>query len=258
MPKCPVRDKDMRITKGGFEVCNSWYEIDEECLSKNLFFQQEKEVGTLVEDLPPYEAFIRCIMEREHRETGIPYSRMWLGGNGKGGSMAAYIGLNMPREKKIGGILNIGGHRLFPNSGTFQLAEHNRDVPVLLSNDPMHLQNGRVWGLARSVGSDPWGPYYENAVDYLRFERNTDDPLDVLRPGEQPIEYGYCLPKFESYLVPDILTRIAFKNPDEQSLEEVQDTLYRAGLHRRAKNCKTREEMLDFYRAFLLDEIDGP
>lgn len=80
------------------------------------------------------------IMDKENTEQGIPYKKMILGGFSQGGALSLFTGLQLPPEKRVGGILCMSGYLVARHKFKLEKRGDVASTPILHmhgTQDPM-------------------------------------------------------------------------------------------------------------------------
>ena len=81
---------------------------------------------------------IQGILEKEHKDSGIPYNRMVLSGFSQGGAMSLYTGLQLNPDQQLAGVVVMSGY--LAGAKRFALSEAGKKTPVFHGHgtaDPM-------------------------------------------------------------------------------------------------------------------------
>lgn len=111
IPTAPSRP----VTINGGAIMPAWYDIRDF-------------VNNSAEGIEANMAVITSILDDEHA-LGIPYSRMVLAGFSQGAALSLFLGLQLPIEKKLGGLLVMSGY--LPGTDRFTLTNGMETIRIL-------------------------------------------------------------------------------------------------------------------------------
>ena len=103
LPTAPSRG----VTINNGAVGTAWYDV------KGI-------TDTFSEGIDDSARMVEGLLDAEH-SAGIPYSRMVLAGFSQGGALSLFTGLQLPAEKKLGGIVVMSGY--LAGSGRFTITK---------------------------------------------------------------------------------------------------------------------------------------
>ena len=178
------------------------------------------------------------ILEKEHSNTGLPYSRMVLAGFSQGGALSLFTGLQMPSEQKLAAVVVMSGY--LPAAKSFKLTPGLEDTPVLHchgSLDPM-VQIGMATKSREHVME-------AGAKDYELKQYPIQHTVS-------PAEIADVLKFLQSKLPPDDTCRIKVKEPSEMSVKELKAAIRQANLGSKAVGLMEKSEfvrLLEDHRA---------
>lgn len=162
-------------------------------------------------------ATLRSILDNEHKTTGLPYTRMAVGGFSQGGALALFTGLSMPSgDQKLAGIVLMSGY--LPGAAMFRLTPGLESTPVLHchgTDDPL-------------VTFDKAG----KSREYVTGQGATDYTIKSY-PGMQhtvlPREIVDVFEFFKKILPVDDSVCVKVKAPEEMSVKELKAAIRKAG-----------------------------
>ena len=178
---------------------------------------------------------IISILEAEHEETQLPYDRMVLSGFSQGGALSLYTGLQVPKEKKLAGVLVMSGY--LAGSKQFSLSEVGRNIPTLHCHgtaDPMvaYAMAEKTKQLLTSSGH----------------ENYTLKPYPNMQHTVVPEEIQDALEFLNTVIPPDPSCNVKAKSPDEMSVKELKAAIKAGGLGAQAVGLTEKRELIDLLK----------
>jgi predicted esterase len=125
---------EIPVTLNGNEKMHSWYDITGLSPEDNV---NAKGIDRSV-------ARVQKILEEENA-LGLPYSRLAVMGFSQGGALSLYSGLQLPIDKKLGGIIVLSGY--IPGTKTFKLTKGMETVPVLHCHGDSDVVVDKTWAM---------------------------------------------------------------------------------------------------------------
>mmetsp|Transcript_7701 Transcript_7701/g.11060 ORF Transcript_7701/g.11060 Transcript_7701/m.11060 type:complete len:348 (-) Transcript_7701:251-1294(-) len=187
------------------------------------------------------QARLAGILEQEHQETGLPFSRMVLGGFSQGGALSLFTGLQLSSAaQKLAGIVLMSAY--LPGAQKFQLTSGLEDTPILHCHgtaDPLVLftMAAKSKELVVSKGAQQ---YEIKSYGGLQHSVNMQEIDDVTQFIKQ-------------VLPPDDTCKITVKEPQDMSIKELKAAIRKAGLTAQAKGFMEKSEFIQLVR----DHRDG-
>jgi lysophospholipase-2 len=178
------------------------------------------------------------ILDAEHQSTKLPYDRMMLMGFSQGGAMSLFTGMQLPKEKKLGGIVVMSGY--LPARAQFALTPGLEETPILHCHgeaDPM-VQIGMARRSHEVVKNELGASQYELKTYAGLVHTVSMDELQDVQNFIQKI-----LP------APDV----PMKDPSEMSVKELRAAIRRAGIGQKAVGLMEKPEFVKL----LKDHRDG-
>ena len=180
---------------------------------------------------------IHNILETEHANTKLKFSRMVLMGFSQGGALSLFSGLSLKPEQKLAGIIVLSGYLAARKS--FQLTEGLEDTPIFHGHgkqDPMvlHTMAQKTQMALQAIGVSN---YKLKSYDGLQHSLN---PLEI-----QDVQ-NFLLEK----IPPDSSQCIAVKDPSEMSIKELKRAIKNAGLGSRALGLMEKSEYVNLLKEF--------
>mmetsp|Transcript_22285 Transcript_22285/g.66039 ORF Transcript_22285/g.66039 Transcript_22285/m.66039 type:complete len:287 (-) Transcript_22285:1133-1993(-) len=184
---------------------------------------------------------LRAILQKEHEETGLPYSRMVLAGFSQGGALSLYTGLQLDSvDQKLAGIVVMSGYLAAAKS--FKLTSGLEVTPILHchgSADPMV-----IYDMAKKsqqhlleMGAKE---YKLRSYAGLVHSVNMEEIADVMT-------------FLQRVLPPDESCKVKLKDPSEMSVKELKAAIRKAGLGSKAVGFMEKGEFV----RLLKDHRDG-
>lgn len=182
-------------------------------------------------------ATLHSILRTEHETTGLPYSRMVLGGFSQGGALSLFTGLSLPTKEKLAGIVLMSGY--LPGAGQFKLTPGLESTPVmhchgtadpLVRFDMATKSKERVTGL----GVTDYTLKSYAGMQHTVLPKEINDVLDFLKMV-LPVDANAC---------------IKVKAPEEMSVKELKAAIRRAGLGRKAVGLCEKGEFIKLLKVY--------
>lgn len=200
----------------------SWYDIvglDERSNEKCKGIEQSRDK-------------LRAILQKEHEETGLPYSRMILAGFSQGGALGLYTGLQLESaEQKLAGIVVMSGY--LAGAKSVKLTPGLESTPILHchgSADPMVIfdmaKKSKQHVLELGVKE-----YELKSYAGLVHSVNVEEIADVLTFLQRVLpDDGSC--------------KVKLKDPSEMSVKELKAGIKKAGLGSKAIGFMEKSEFV--------------
>lgn len=172
------------------------------------------------------KAKILSILEKEHKETGLPYSRMVLAGFSQGGALSLFTGLQL--EEQLAGIVVWSGY--LPAASQIRLKQPKT----------------KIW---HGHGTqDPLVQYnLAEKTKYLLMEKgvkNYDLRSYPIPHTVSPLELRDAMEFLVSVLPPDDSFKIQLKEPSDMSIKELKNAILKAGLGSKAVGLMEKKEFV--------------
>jgi lysophospholipase-2 len=181
------------------------------------------------------KAKVKAILQKEHEETGLPYSRMVLAGFSQGGALSIFTGLQM--EEQLAGIVVWSGY--LPAASKLQVKQPKT----------------RIWH-----GHGTQDPLVQYAMaeksKYTLMEAGVEhyDLHSYPIPHTvSPAELRESLEFLSSVLPPDGSFSVQLKDPSAMSIKELKGAIRKAGLGNKAVGLMEKSEFVKL----LQDHRDG-
>ena len=176
---------------------------------------------------------IRSILEAEHQATGLPYSRMVLGGFSQGGALSLFTGMQLEggAERKLAGLLLMSGY--LPAAKQFKITPGLEDTPIL------HCHGE----------ADPMVQYVmaKKSKEHVA-ERGATNYEIKGYPGlvhsVSPEEIADVMAFLTRVLPPDDSCRVRLKDPSDMSVKELKAAIRKAGLGSKAVGLMEKSEFI--------------
>ncbi|GKZ01337.1 hypothetical protein MPSEU_001084700 [Mayamaea pseudoterrestris] len=214
LPTAPTQP----VTLNGGMRMNSWYDIvglDERSNESCVRIEESRQKVTE-------------ILNREHEENKLPYSRMVLAGFSQGGALSLYTGLQMP--EKLAGVCVLSGY--LPHAAQFKITSGSEDVPVFHGHgtqDPVvpyrMAEKSQQAVTAKGCKSYTLKSY---AVGHSIHPDELKDATEFLR-NVLPDDDSFC---------------IQLKDPSEMSIKELKAAIRKAGLQHKAVGLMEKHEFV--------------
>ncbi|KAG7352679.1 carboxylesterase [Nitzschia inconspicua] len=169
---------------------------------------------------------IKAILQKEHEETGLPYSRMLLAGFSQGGALSLFTGLQL--EEQLAGIIVWSGY--LPAASKLQLKQPNT----------------KIW---HGHGTqDPLVQYaMAEKTKYMLLEKGLKD-YDLhsypIPHTVSPAELREAMQFLLSVLPPDESFKVQLKDPSSMSIKELKGAIRKAGLGNKAVGLMEKAEFV--------------
>ena len=181
---------------------------------------------------------METILQTEHDNTGLPYSRMVLAGFSQGGALSLYTGLQF--KEKLAGIVVLSGY--LPQQGKFQITPGLEDTPVL------HLH-----GSQDPVVVYPMAELSKKALTELKGATNYELKTYPVQHTVSMEEIAEMERFLQQCLPPDDSCKIKVKAANEMSVKELKAAIKKAGLSSKAVGFMEKSEFIKL----LQDHRDG-
>jgi lysophospholipase-2 len=173
-------------------------------------------------------ARLETILQTEHSNTGLPYSRMVLAGFSQGGALSLYTGLQLETSKSLAGIVVMSGY-----------------LPAAKSCKPTQLKTP-IWHGHGTL--DPMVQYKmaEKSKERLTSLGVEDYTLESfpIQHTVSPQELAKVMAFLGKVLPPDESCRIKLKEPKEMSVKELKAGIRKAGLGQKAVGLMEKHEFI--------------
>ena len=179
------------------------------------------------------------ILEKEHAETGLAYSRMVLAGFSQGGALSLYTGLQLGAEQKLAGIVVLSGY--LPAASKFTITPGLQDVPLWHGHGdqdvlvrPELADKTQATVLAKGLKSYELTKY---PVGHTVDMKELRDMMGFL----------------QKILPPDDSCKITLKDPADMSIKELKAAIRKAGIQSKALGFTEKREFIQL----LIDHRGG-
>ena len=180
--------------------------------------------------LPESQERLKAILEKEHDSTGLPYSRMVLAGFSQGGALSLFTGLQLPKEKKLAGIVIMSGY--LAGEKQFQLTDGLQDTPVLHCHGTMDpMVQFRMAELTKNKLTAIGVKDYTLKTYPIQHTVSPDEIAEVKR-------------FLSKVLPPDDTCKIKLKDPAEMSVKELKAAIRKSGLGSKAVGLMEKSEFV--------------
>ena len=226
LPTAPTQ----RVTMNMGMAMPSWYDI------KGLDMKSNEKCDGIDES----QSRLEKILQTEHENTGLPYSRMVLAGFSQGGALSLYTGMQLGSDKKLAGIIVLSGY--LPQQSKFTISPGLEDTKILHchgSQDPVVMY--QLAQLTQKTLTDVKGAKNYQLKTY---------PVQHTVSMEEIAEMEKFL---QQILPPDESCRIRVKDPKEMSIKELKAAIKKAGLSNKAVGFMEKSEFI----RLLQDHRDG-
>lgn len=177
------------------------------------------------------QATIAGILDKEHADTGLPYSRMALVGFSQGGALSLYTGLQLEAEKALAGIVVLSGY--LPAASKFTVTPGLEGVPLWHGHgdqDPMVRPDlatkSKDAVIAKGLKS------YD--LHYYPIGHTVD--MTELKDVTQFLK---------TILPADDACKIQLKDPATMSIKELKAAIRKAGIQSQALGFTEKREFID-------------
>jgi len=200
----------------------SWYDI------KGLDMRSNEQCDGIEES----QRRLVDILETEHANTGLPYSRMVLAGFSQGGALSLYTGMQLKDPaQKLAGIIVLSGY--LPQQSMFQITGGLEETPIL-----------HCHGTQDPVVAFPLAELSKKALTEVKGAKNY-----VLKP--YPVQHTVSMEEIaemESFLTqilpPDESCKIKVKEATDMSIKELKAAIKKAGLSNQAAGFCEKSEFI--------------
>jgi len=178
---------------------------------------------------------IMDILDEEHSSTKLPYNRMILSGFSQGGALSIFTGLQVPADKKLGGVLVMSGY--LAGAKQFTLSEAGKEIPVLHchgTSDPMVR-----FDMAQKT---------EELVKGSGHSNYTLKPYSGLTHSVSVDELKDAAEFIHGVIPPDASCDIKPKSPDEMSVKELKTAIRLGGLGNQAVGLAEKRELVELLK----------
>jgi len=175
------------------------------------------------------------ILDEEHSSTKLPYNRMILSGFSQGGALSIFTGLQVPADKKLGGVLVMSGY--LAGAKQFTLSEAGKEIPVLHchgTSDPMVR-----FDMAQKT---------EELVKGSGHSNYTLKPYSGLTHSVSVDELKDAAEFIHGVIPPDASCDIKPKSPDEMSVKELKTAIRLGGLGNQAVGLAEKRELVELLK----------
>jgi predicted esterase len=180
------------------------------------------------------QAKIKAVLQKEHEETGLPYSRMVLAGFSQGGALSLFTGLQL--EEELAGIIVWSGY--LPAASQLRVKQPKT----------------KIW---HGHGTqDPLVQYtMAEKTKFMLLDKGVEDYALYSYPiphTVSPAELRESLQFLMSRLPPDESFEVQLKDPTTMSIKELKGAIRKAGLGNKAAGLVEKVEfvkLLQDYRA---------
>lgn len=199
----------------------SWYDI------KGLDMKSNEKCDGIEDSRSRLEK----ILQTEHENTGLPYSRMVLGGFSQGGALSLYTGMQLGSGKKLAGIIVLSGY--LPQQSKFTITPGLEDTKILHchgTQDP--VVQFKMAEMTKKVMTGTKGATNYELKTY---------PVQHTVSMEEIAEMEKFL---MGILPPDDTCKIKMKDPKEMSVKELRAAIKKAGLSSKAVGFMEKSEFI--------------
>lgn len=215
LPSAPRRP----ITLNGGMEMPGWYDItalDERALDSSEGIEDSiRDINELID---------------EEVTLGMPYNRIMVAGFSQGGAMSLFTGLQMPAEKRLGGILIMSGYA----PGHFTMTPSFVDMPLL-----------HCHGLADPVVQHSWAVKtrdYMLSQGMLKYELKS---YEGLGHSVNPKVMVDAVDFIRECLADDASLRLPPPDPRQMSVKELKAAIVEAGLSSQARGFSEKSEFVE-------------
>lgn len=226
----PTADQ-MPVTLNMGHRMNAWYDI----------VGLDERAGESCEGIESSVSRIQSLLESE-AALGLPYSRMALAGFSQGGAMSLFTGMQLPREKRLAGLLIMSGY--CPGYSKFKLTEGLEDLPVLHCHGTADPVVQHAWAVQTRDYVQKQGASKYQLVDYPGMG-HTASPKEIADATRFLLE---ILPDDKSAC-------LALKDPRTMSVKELKAAIAQAGLGAKAVGFTEKSEFIDLLVKYCSGEV---
>jgi lysophospholipase-2 len=176
-------------------------------------------------------ATIEQILQQEHTDTGLPYTRMVLAGFSQGGALSLFTGLQLQHDQKLAGVVVLSGY--LPAASQFKVTPGFEDVPVWHGHGTQDMlvrpdlaEKSRAAVTAQGVQSYSIHTY---PCAHTVMMEEIRDMMTFLK----------------QILPPDDSCKITLKDPSTMSIKELKAAIRKAGLQSQARGFTEKKEFID-------------
>lgn len=182
-------------------------------------------------------ATIKTILAQEHKNTGLPYSRMMLAGFSQGGALSLFTGMQLPTELALAGIAIMSGY--LPCAKKFTITDGLENTPIIHchgESDPM-VQFSMAVKTKEHVIAAGSKSYELKGYPGVVHTVSSEELVDV------------C--KFIAHTLPlDDSCKIKLKDPGDMSVKELKHAIRKANLGSRALGLMEKQEFVKLLREY--------
>ena len=219
LPTAPTR----RVTMNMGMPMPAWYDItglDERSNENSPGLEDSVEI-------------IRKILESEHKSSGLPYSRMMLGGFSMGGALSLFTGMSMPSpSQKLAGIAVLSGYLVAAKK--LKVTKGLESTPIFHghgTSDPLVIHSNAVkskqYMLEHGVTSYQLKSY--QGMQHTVIPEEIRDWLNFCVGVLPPDGHGF---------------KVTLKDPADMSVKELKEAIRNAGLASKAVGLMEKSEFV--------------
>lgn len=224
LPTAPTQ----RVTMNMGMAMPSWYDI------KGLDMKSNEECDGIEDSRKRLEQ----ILQTEHTNTGLPYSRMVLAGFSQGGALGLYTGLQF--SEKLAGVIVLSGY--LPQQTKFTITPGLEETPILHchgSQDPVVIY--------------PMAELTKKALTEVKGAKKYELKTYPVQHTVSMEEIAEMETFLQTVLPPDETCRIKIKEAKDMSVKELKAAIKKAGLSNQAVGFMEKSEFV----RLIQDHRDG-
>lgn len=178
------------------------------------------------------QARIESILEKEHNETGLPYSRMLLAGFSQGGALSLFTGLQL--SKSLAGIVVMSGY--LPAVSKLKLTQ--TDVPIFHGHGKMDpLVNYNMAEKTKSKLTE---------MGVTKYTLNSYPIPHTVSPSELNDAISFL----KEVLPADDSVKVTLKDPKSMSVKELRAAIRKAGIANKAVGLMEKSEFVNLVQDY--------